>query len=200
MMAQIAKLEEQQKKWLAVGIFLIAILLIFIVTILPAMYSYSSNDDEISLLTKQWRGYSQVALSKDIVSQQLKKMRQRQPGKKFYLKSRVENLATSELTNIIRKTVGRHQSEVQSTNGFKVKEKDQTEGFRKVSVKVVFRGNVNTLHAVLLDLEMGEPFLFIDKTYVRKRNVRNSRSAKLIEGELDIQLIVSGYVQQAGGG
>jgi len=199
MNAFLEQFSAQQRKSLAFGVLVALIVLGVGCTVLPAVLLYTDNAANIARLSQQLETFQAVAMTKDNYVLQMQRLRRAQPGRKFYLTSKTANVASSELTNLIQKVVRRQRIEVQSTRDIKVKDKHQAASVSKVAVQVVLRGNINALQAVLYDLEMRKPFLFIERTYVRSRAVRRSRKAKAVKGELDIQLVVAGYIRKIGG-
>ncbi|MBT5231564.1 MAG: hypothetical protein HOM11_14970 [Methylococcales bacterium] len=195
MREQLEKLNEIQQKNLALGLLIGAVLLVVMLVVVPVVSAYFTNSDEAASLTERLQTLRDVAATKADLLNKMRRLQRDSRSTQFYLKSKAANIGSSELTGIIRRVVRKHRGDVQSTRDIKVKQKGLADNVNKVAVQVVLRGNVNTLQAILYDLEMNKPFLFIDRTYVRARTVRRSRKKKSVEGELDIQIVVAGFIR-----
>lgn len=192
-------LPARRQQQLALALLVAILLLLCSLTILPALSLYLEQGSEIETLVERLKSFKNVAATREDYERQMQRLKRNTASTDAYLKSSAANVASSELTEIIRRVVKRHQGDVQSTRDIGIVDKGLAKNMTPVAVQVVLRGNVNSLQAILYDLEIQKPYLFIDRTYVRTKPARQSNNPQAIEGELDLQLVVVGYILYPGG-
>ena len=68
----------------------------------------------------------------------------------------------------------------------------------KVVVQARLRCDLESLAAILYDLENGKPYLFVDELMIYKQQTYVPPGAKRVASPLDVRFNLSGYLRQPG--
>jgi len=118
-----------------------------------------------------------------------------------YLKAVDDALAAAELQERVKGVVEGAGGELRSAQGLKVEPVDAVAGVRRAGLRVRFTADIESLATILYDLEIGEPYLFVDGLSVREpRRQRRRRDEPEEAPQLDVMVDLYAYVRDARAG
>lgn len=186
----IETLSEQQRKWLALGILALAVLVLVSLTVAPVWSTNRHYQDTITQLQERLERTRRIVAVGNQLQSQLDRLKRSQAAVAHTLESRTPALAGAELQRILNRIVAANDADVLSTQILPSREEQE---FVRIALKVRMRGSLQGLVEAFYALETGEPFLFLDNVSIRSlyRRARGP-SAAISTLETDFELI--GYI------
>ena len=193
----IARLGRRKSRRLALLLLGVALLLLVLAITLPAISMNRHYDEQIDGMNNQLAIYQRVARHSDQYEAKYQQLQHMQNQDRRYLQSESESLATAELQRIVKRVIAANQGEILSTQ---VMQTGEEEGFMRVSIRIRMKSRLQAMVKIFHALESRTPYLFVENTMVRSRQVARRRlpSSKAIEeamSQLDIDFQISGYMR-----
>jgi general secretion pathway protein M len=166
-----------QQRWLAVGLLVLAILLLGSLLVMPIVSKSLELAEEKENLVFKLQKYERTLAKKAVVQTSMAQIRQHQQEQSYFNTKTTPSLVSADLQEVIKKTIVESGGQLSSTQALSEIEKDK---FMLVTVSVRMTGNMETLRAVLYKLETSTPLILIDQMDIRPmRGKRNRLTRKL---------------------
>lgn len=174
------------RRWLAVGLLLLVLLVFVLAVLLPLLGSGLAYHEEKNDLLFRLQRQQKIAARKDSVAQSLESIKLQFAEQGYFSNRDTEALASAELQNIVKTAVTDAGGQLTSTQGLPGKIDN---GFNRVAVRVRMTGNIETLRSILHSIAGAVPVLIVDQLDITPvRGARNRTSNKI---EPNAQLNVS---------
>mgnify|MGYP001813758360 FL=1 len=187
----IEKLDRKQRRLLALAILLLALALVFSITVLPVLLANQHYRDTIAGLEGRLQQLQRAAAIGDTLQPQYEQLKRWKTSDAQYLKSNSAALAAAELQSLVKRIIVSKNAEVVSTQILTTR---QEEGFDRVALKVRIRGELENIIQAFYVIETGEPFVFMDNVSVRASRGRRIRGQAPTLQTLDIDMELIGYM------
>lgn len=188
-------LSKYQSRYLALGLFVVAVSLVVAAMCWPWLATHASQAAELEHKQRQIAVYSGLAASEGSMQQQLTSLQRRNPAAGFYVTGETPALASARMQQYVRQVVDQNGGELISTQ---VKGGDEgTENSTSLSVHL--RTDMGSLPQILYMLESGKPLLFLDNMTISARLVRATSAGSPPRVSLDMNFDVTGYLQEEAG-
>lgn len=187
----IEKLDRKQRRLLALAILLLALALVFSITVLPVLLANQHYRDTIAGLEGRLQQLQRAAAIGDSLQPQYEQLKRWKTSDAQYLKSNSAALAAAELQSLVKRIIVSKNAEVVSTQILTTR---QEEGFDRVALKVRIRGELENIIQAFYVIETGEPFVFMDNVSVRASRGRRIRGQAPTLQTLDIDMELIGYM------
>jgi general secretion pathway protein M len=193
-------LRPKDGRLLAVVLLLIVLLCIYVFGVhwwfvSPHLEYFSQMSD----LREQQQRYARVIAERPAIEKKLADVRAYEQGNQAFLAEADANAASAGLITRLRQSQTdqsdpKRCSVINSTpyTG------GQDELYMKVIVQARLRCDLESLAAVLYDLENGKPYLFIDQLMIYKQQTYVPPGGKRVASPLDVRFNLSGYLRQPG--
>ncbi|MCU7846061.1 MAG: type II secretion system protein M [Candidatus Thiodiazotropha sp. (ex Monitilora ramsayi)] len=193
----ISRLPQSQRRFIAVMLFLLVLLILFAAIALPAVTMNRHYDDLISSMQNQLEIYQRVSDHSGQYQKEYQRLVKSQRGDKRYLQSANESLATAELQRKVKQLLAGKRGDVLSTQVLQTTEED---GFRRVVIRIRMKSTLEDMLSIFHSLESKKPYLFVSDLTIRSRQVARRRlpSTKELNEALrllDIDFQLSGYMR-----
>ena len=187
----IEKLDRKQRRLLALAILLLALALVFSITVLPVLLANQHYRDTIAGLEGRLQQLQRAAAIGDTLQPQYEQLKRWKTSDAQYLKSNSAALAAAELQRLVKRIIVSKNAEVVSTQILTTR---QEEGFDRVALKVRIRGELENIIQAFYVIETGEPFVFMANVSVRASRGRRVRGQAPTLQTLDIDMELIGYM------
>lgn len=187
----IEKLDRKQRRLLALAILLLALALVFSITLLPVLLANQHYRDTLAGLEGRLQQLQRAAAIGDTLQPQYEQLKRWKTSDAQYLKSNSAALAAAELQRLVKRIIVSKNAEVVSTQILTTR---QEEGFDRVALKVRIRGELENIIQAFYVIETGEPFVFMDNVSVRASRGRRVRGQAPTLQTLDIDMELIGYM------
>jgi len=185
---------------LAVALLAIVLLCIYMFGVhwwfvAPHLDYYSQMSD----LREQQQRYSRVISERPAIEQKLAEVRAYEQGNQAFLSEADANAASAGLITRLRQA----QTDQTEPNRCSVVSNTpysggQEELYKSVVVQARLRCDLESLVAILYDLENGKPYLFINQLMIYKQQTYVPPGAKRVASPLDVRFNLSGYLREPG--
>ncbi len=128
----------------------------------------------------------------------LENLRQSQSDSDFFIPRETTNLAVSELTTLLKQTVQTMASDKCQVSSTQNKNTNVEERFKRATITVRMKCEVDDLAKVLYRLESGTPYVFIDNVALYKQVFRNTNRNNAQDRPMDVRFDMYGYLRQRG--
>lgn len=163
-MTSIEKMDASQQRQLAVGLLVIAALLLLCVTILPVSLANRALNGEIETLHGRLQRLETIASQDEELRARYSKLRQNQATRGYFLQGDSEAVASADLQRILKNITTAHGTQLMSTQILPAVTEDS---LTRVSLRVRIRGPMEGLVESLYELESNLALLFLDNISVR---------------------------------
>jgi general secretion pathway protein M len=174
---------------LALGILVVAILMVLAAIIAPVWLLHRHYDGAIDDLSDRLSRYQRISGTRPQLVQGIEAMRVRDP-RKSYLKAATPPLAAAEMQELVKNLIEANGGKVITAQVQSPREEGR---YRQVSVNLQFTANMLALRRILNGLETGQPILFADNVVIRTQVPSTFKPAPGGEPEMFVQLDVIGY-------
>ncbi len=195
------KLNNFQHAVISMGILILILVLLYAVLILPAVSARAEFQDRFEEMQFQYSRFAGSENQLQRLQRELVQLKGMQLNLASFLEEKPQALAAAELQKHIKSLIESNNGNLISTQV--IQQKENTEAFPPVTVKVHMRGNIESLQGILYRLATEHPVLLIDNLFLQTRNIAASRNlqrrgrvrhgADLIEARFEI----TGYIFQA---
>lgn len=163
-MMPIGNMDASQQRQLAVGLLVIAAILLLCVTILPVTLANRALNGEIETLHGRLQRLETIASQDEELRARYAKLRQNQAARGYFLQGDSEAVASADLQRILKNITTAHGTQLMSTQILPAVKEDS---LTRVSLRVRIRGPVEGLVESLYELESSMALLFLDNISVR---------------------------------
>ena len=196
-----SRFQPRDGRLLAVVLLLIVLLLVYLVGVhwwfvAPQMQMSSDMAD----LREQQLRYRQISAERPEIQKRLAEVKSYEQNNQAFLAETDPNAASAALITRLKAVMGEHvkdekRCQNQSTQGYTGTEEEL---YKRVTVQVRMRCDLEPLAAILYDLENGKPYLFIDQVMIYKQQTYTPPGGKVAPIPLDVRFNLSGYLRQPG--
>ncbi|MCH9698631.1 MAG: type II secretion system protein M [Gammaproteobacteria bacterium] len=193
----IETLNEAQRRWLALGLLILLIVIFIITVVWPLVAQSQANQETISNLTTRLQRYRKIAAGKNQVVEKLDVIKASQDQNNQFFKDQSYSLASADLQQLVKDAINQAGGVVTSTQDIAAKSEGQ---YEQVGIRVQLTANVAALKDLLYKVESTRPMLIIDSMRIRSSKGRYDRKLRkrVPTDQLTITLEVSGYMQHKG--
>ncbi len=186
-------LSSGRRRFLALGILLIVILLVATFIVEPYLQVYNSSVDHRDSLAFQLKQNSKTINKQKFYRDEIDRLGRTHSEQEIYLRSAKIALATAEIQQMLKRIAGKSGSELLSSQPIIGEQADQG----RVAVHVRARANIFGLQKLLHGLEAGVPRLFVNELTVNRgsRAVFRFNNTESSNETLDIQMQVFGFMK-----
>ncbi len=163
-MTSIEKMDASRQRQFAVGLLVIAAILLLCVTILPVTLANRALNGEIETLHGRLQRLETIASQDEELRARYAKLRQNQATRGYFLQGDSEAVASADLQRILKNITTAHGTQLMSTQILPAVKEDS---LTRVSLRVRIRGPVEGLVESLYELESNLALLFLDNISVR---------------------------------
>lgn len=187
----IEKLNPKQRRLLALAILVLALGVVFSVSLLPVLLANQHYRETIASLESRLQKLQRAAAVGDSLQPQYEQLKRWQTSDAQYLKSNSAALAAAELQRLVKRVMVAKNAQVVSTQILTTRAE---EGFDRVSLKVRLRGELENIVQAFHVLETGEPFVFLDNVSIRASRGRRVRGKVTTAQTLDVDMELIAYM------
>lgn len=194
-------LRPKDGRLLAVILLLIVVICVYVFGVhwwfvSPHIDYYNQMGD----LREQQQRYARVIAERTEIEKKLVEVRAYEQGNQAFLAEADANGASAGLITRLRQSQTdqsdpKRCSVVNTSPGFTG---NQDEQYMKVIVQARLRCDLESLVAIIYDLENGKPYLFVDELMVYKQQTYVPPGGKRVASPLDVRFNLSGYLRQPG--
>lgn len=154
---------------------------------------------QMSDLRDQQQRYSRVIAERPVIEKKLAEVRAYEQGNQAFLAEADANAASASLISRLRQSQT-DQSDPKrcSIINSSPANQGQNELYMKVVVQARLRCDLESLAAILYDLENGKPYLFVDDLMIYRQQTYVPPGGKARVSPLDVRFNLSGYLRQPG--
>jgi hypothetical protein len=167
--------------------------------VLPIVEQYSSLQGDLVHSQEMITGLSKTGERRDILVKRIELLESSLMGSGVLLQSVSESLATAELRETVKRIIERTGGELQSSQNLSVVDKS---GFKRVAIRIAFRGTIEELKPLLYELEAHRPYLFVNTLEIktgRSRRPAQASEAAAQAPSLLARLDLYGYILSEAG-
>ncbi len=191
--------DQGSNRLTAILLFVIVLLLVYLLCFHWFILQHREYGSEISDLSQQLGRFQRVAAQRSLYEEQLQSLQNRKSDENLFLEGSDFNEAAAGMSERLSKMISTQADEsCQIVSRQPVKPRVQ-ERFKKVTVNVRMRCNIEDLKKVLHALETGVPMVIADEvTVIKPRSRRRARKNQPVPAQntLDIRFNMSGYLRQ----
>ena len=197
-----AALEFKPKDGRLLAVILLAIVLLLVYLfgvhrsfVAPHIGFYGEMRD----LREQQQRYARIAAERPAIEQRLAEVRSYEQGNQAFLSETDANAASASLIQRLKQAQTDHtdakRCSVVSTQAYSG---GQEELYKRITMQARLRCDMESLAAILYDLENGKPYLFVDQLMIYKQQTYVPPGGKPVASPLDVRFNLSGYLRQPG--
>jgi hypothetical protein len=179
------RLTPAQSRGVALALLAVAIVLLLAILLVPALLLHRHYDTAIDELSDRLTRYRRVAAQAPQLSKALDAVRERN-GRRFYLKNTAPNLASAELSEIVKAAIEQNGGRITTSQNALPKDDER---FKQLGATVQFFATTANLQRALAALESQQPYVVVANLTVRPVNAfRGFKPPPGQEPELIVQL------------
>lgn len=188
------RMEPRQKQHAILSLLVLIGLVLFAYAVLvaPAMNMRRENQERIDNLVLQLHKYKTAEMEIGPLQKQIDTLTKTEKNNIDYLQEEVPSLAAANLQQHIKMIIESQGALLISSQP--VGNNDQTELFQEATVKIIMRGDINALQAILYALESATPSLFLDNITIQQRYTAQARTNQKDADSLDVRFDVTGFI------
>lgn len=162
---------NQNERWLAVGLLLAVMSFISFVIILPLINQGLALHDERNTLGFRLEQYERILARKQSVIEEMETLKTQFADENYLSTQNTSALASAELQEMIKQAIVEAGGQLSSTQGLPIVTKNN---FNRIPINVRMTGNSEVLRAVLHKIETVTPLVVVEQIDIRPmRGVRN---------------------------
>jgi len=186
----LARLSASRQRALAVGLFVLAIVVALVVVLGPVVLLHRHYARAIGDTSDLLKRYQRVAAQAPQLRLALDAMQQRD-GRRFFLHNTAANLAGAELQELVKAAIENNGGRITTSQNTSPRDDGR---FREIGVNVQFFATTPALQKILLAIEAHQPYLIVENLTARPLNAfRGFKPAPGQEPELNVQLDVGAW-------
>ncbi len=162
---------NQNERWLAVGLLLAVMSFISFVIILPLVNQGLALHEEKNALSFRFEQYERILSRKQSVIDEMETLKSQFADQNYLSTQNTSALASAELQEMIKQAIVEAGGQLSSTQGLPVVTKNN---FNHIPINVRMTGSSEVLRAVLHKIETATPLVVVEQIDIRPmRGVRN---------------------------
>ncbi len=186
---------KSKHKLLAAAILVAALILLLFLLILPTYSLFNGTKEEVSSLQHRLAQYKTISGKTKGLSNKLARLQAFNEDQDYYFEYGKAALVSAELQGILKEVLNRHNAKIVSTQPVTSGNIDE----RQIKVSVHCRADMNSLRALIYELESHVPILIIDKINISRAYRTTFRNQLSNTNEaLDIRFDASGFLAAEG--
>lgn len=195
------KLTDFQHAVISMGILILFLVFLYAVLILPVVSARTEFQERFEEMQLQYSKFSDSENKMQGLERELVQLKGMQLNLSGFLEEKSQALAAADLQKHIKNLIETSNGSLISAQVIPQKEKSET--FPPITIKVHMRGNIESLQGILYRLATEQPVLLIGNLYLQTRNIvaprtpqrrgRTRHGADVIEARFEI----TGYIFQA---
>ena len=174
-----------QQRWIAVGLLIAVVLVIFLVVIVPLVNKEMELHDAKNNLVFRLQQYERILAKKDAVIASMDTIKQQHEEQGYFNSQNTDALASAEMQEFIKKAIVDAGGQLSSTQALPVSNKGK---FSRITVRVRMTGNSEVLRAVLYKIETATPLIIIDQIDIRPMRGKRNRTTRQIESSNELNV------------
>ncbi len=183
-----ARLSPPQQRSAAIGLLVLAVMLVLLIAVGPLLLLHRHYDGVIDDLSDRLERYRRVSAQAPELRRALDVMKEKD-GRRFFLKNTAPNLAGAELSDLVRGAVENNGGRITTSQNPSPRDEGR---FKQLSVSVQFFATTPALAKVLQALDTQLPYLTVDNLSIRPLSAfRGFKPGPGQEPENNVQLEVS---------
>lgn len=183
--AFVVRMTPAQSRGLAVALLAAAVVVVLAILLVPAVLLHRHYDQVIDEATDRLTRYRRVAAQAPELAKARDQVRERN-GQRFYLKNTAVNLASAELSEIVKAAIEGNGGRITTSQNVPPKDDDR---FKQLGATVQFFATTASLQRILTTLETQQPYIVVANLTVRPVNAfRGFKPAPGQEPEVIVQL------------
>ncbi|WP_440225632.1 type II secretion system protein GspM [Dokdonella sp. MW10] len=155
--------------------------------------------NEMAELREQQQRFARIAAERPLIEQKLAEVRTYEQGNQAFLADADANAASAGLIQRVKQAQTDHtdakRCSIVSTQSYSGGEEEL---YKRITVQVRLRCDLESLADILYDLENGKPYLFVDQMMIYKQQTYVPPGGKAVVAPLDVRFNVSGYLRVPG--
>ncbi len=168
---------NQNARWLAVGLLLALISLIGFIIILPLVNQGLALYEEKNALGFRFEQYERILARKQSVIDEMETLKEKFADQNYLSTQNTSALASADLQEMIKQAIVEAGGQLSSTQGLPIVIKNN---FQHIPINVRMTGNSEVLRAVLYKIETATPLVVVEQIDIRPmRGVRNKVTHKI---------------------
>ncbi|MCX7074349.1 MAG: type II secretion system protein GspM [Methylococcales bacterium] len=168
---------NQNARWLAVGLLLALISLIGFIIILPLVNQGLALYEEKNALGFRFEQYERILARKQSVIDEMEALKEKFADQNYLSTQNTSALASADLQEMIKQAIVEAGGQLSSTQGLPIVIKNN---FQHIPINVRMTGNSEVLRAVLYKIETATPLVVVEQIDIRPmRGVRNKVTHKI---------------------
>ncbi|MEN9596636.1 MAG: hypothetical protein RL236_1070 [Pseudomonadota bacterium] len=168
---------NQNARWLAVGLLLALISLIGFIIILPLVNQGLALYEEKNALGFRFEQYERILARKQSVIDEMEALKEKFADQNYLSTQNTGALASADLQEMIKQAIVEAGGQLSSTQGLPIVIKNN---FQHIPINVRMTGNSEVLRAVLYKIETATPLVVVEQIDIRPmRGVRNKVTHKI---------------------
>ena len=168
---------NQNARWLAVGLLLALISLIGFIIILPLVNQGLALYEEKNALGFRFEQYERILARKQSVIDEMEALKEKFADQNYLSTQNTSALASADLQEMIKQAIVEAGGQLSSTKGLPIVIKNN---FQHIPINVRMTGNSEVLRAVLYKIETATPLVVVEQIDIRPmRGVRNKVTHKI---------------------
>jgi len=182
----IAALPGKQQRWIAIGLLIAVLIVVFSVIVLPLWSANTSRQEIIQVLGERLANLRRMADEDATLRPRLELLKRAQIENGHYLKGSSETVAAAELQRLVKSISGGNNITVTST---RIMPASKEEDFVRIEIRIRLRGSLTGIIESVYDLESNETFLFLNNLSLHdasRRRPTRAIVAKPVDAELEI--------------
>ena len=188
--AMLSRLTPARSRELALGLLVLAVVLVLGVLLAPVLMLHRHYDEAIESWSSRLETYRRVAAQAPELRLALDAMRAKD-ARRFFLKNTAANLAGAELQELVKSAIEGGGGRITTSQSPAPREDG---GFRQMVASVQFFATVPNLQRILHAIETREPYLAVENVTSRPTNAfRGFKPAAGQEPEVNVQLDVTAW-------
>lgn len=183
-----ARLSPDRQRLLAVALFVLAVVALLAIVLGPIVLLHRHYSAAIDDLSDRLERYRRVAAQAPELRRALEVLKEKD-GRRFYLKNTAPNLASAELSDLVRSAIENNGGRITTSQNPGPRDEG---AFRQLAVNVQFFATTPALAKILKALDTQMPYLVVDNLSVRPLNAfRGFKPGPGQEPENNVQMDVS---------
>jgi general secretion pathway protein M len=183
---------------LAVALLVALPVLGYLLLVAPVVAAYREAGEAIAQAQQLLQSYRERAEQSPQLTQLLAEEEERASSVTGYLAAVDEALAAAELQDRVKGVVEGAGGALRSAQSLKVEPVDAVAGVRRAGLKVRFSADIESLAAILYELETGEPYLFVEGLSIREPRRQRRRNGDQAEEAPQLDVVVDLYAYMRG--
>jgi general secretion pathway protein M len=149
-------------------------------------------------LREQQLRFRQTTEEKPEIEKRLAEVKAYEQGNQAFMSDADANAASATLIQRVSQSMADHaKNEKRCTS---VSQQNYSGGeeelYKRVTVQVRLKCDLEPLSAILYDLENGKPYLFVDQVMIYRQQTYTPAGGKAVASPLDVRFNLSGYLRQ----